>query len=156
MNPDPAANMTRAVHPVILFDGVCHLCSRSVQFILKHDKPGKFRFASLQSPVAQQMLVQRGLPANGDFNSFLLIKGCKVYTRSSAALRVLKQLGSGWTIFYVFLFIPPFIRNGIYDWISRNRYRWFGRRDACWIPRPEWTARFLDQEDAVLDRGPIR
>jgi predicted DCC family thiol-disulfide oxidoreductase YuxK len=141
---------THAEHPVILFDGVCNLCSRSVQFVLKHDKPGKFRFASLQSSVARQMLMQRGLPADGHFNSFVLIKGYKVYTQSSAALRVLKQLGGGWPIFYVFLIVPPFIRNGIYDWISRNRYRWFGRRETCWIPRPEWSARFLDQGEPVL------
>jgi predicted DCC family thiol-disulfide oxidoreductase YuxK len=143
-------------HPVILFDGVCNLCSRSVQFVLKHDKRGKFRFASLQSSTARDMLMHRGLRVDGRFNSFLLLEGDKLYTQSSAALRVLRQLGGGWPILYIFLIVPPFIRNGIYDWISRNRYRWFGRRDTCWMPEPEWASRFLDQGDTDLDQSPIR
>jgi predicted DCC family thiol-disulfide oxidoreductase YuxK len=130
---------------LILFDGVCNLCSRSVQFVLKHDKYAKFRFASLQSAIGQELLKERGLPADGQFHSFVLIEGDEVYSRSTASLRVLKHLGGVWSIGYGLWIVPAFIRNAIYDWISRNRYRWFGRQETCWLPRPEWAARFLDQ-----------
>jgi predicted DCC family thiol-disulfide oxidoreductase YuxK len=130
--------------PVVLFDGVCNLCNSSVQFILKRDKAARFRFASLQGPAGQGLLEKFHLPENY-LNSFVLIEGERVYTRSSAALRVLKNLGKGWNFFYWGGWvIPVFIRDAVYNWIARNRYRWFGRRGSCWVPTPELRARFLD------------
>lgn len=146
---------------MILFDGVCNLCSRSVQFILKRDKRGRFRFASLQSPVGQALLQQAGLPAD-HIDTFVLIENSnlpilstgvtagtppsaiKVYTRSSGALRVLRLLGGAWALLYIFWIIPRPIRDIVYDWVARHRYRWFGKQDSCWLPRPEWKDRFLD------------
>jgi len=131
------------MHPIILFDGVCNLCNTSVQFILKRDRRSRFRFASLQGPAGQALLQRSGLPAD-HLDSFVLVENNKVYTRSSAALRVISRLGGGYTLFYVFWIIPRPIRDGIYDWVARHRYRWFGKEDSCWLPRPEWKERFLD------------
>ena len=128
---------------IVLFDGVCNLCSNSVQFILKRDKKNQFLFGSLQGNYGQQMLGQYQLPAT-EFNSFMLIEGDKLYTRSSGALRMLKHLGGAWSLLYAFIIVPKFIRDGIYNWIARNRYKWFGKKEECWLPRPEWKAKFLD------------
>jgi len=136
--------MSRATgHYIVLFDGVCNLCNRSVQFIVKRDKHKKFLFGSLQGEAGQSLLKKFSLPAAG-FNSFVLIEGEKVYTRSTAALRVVKHLGRGWQLLYALIIIPPFIRNGIYRWIAANRYKWFGKRDTCRVPLPEEKAQFLD------------
>ncbi len=128
---------------IVLFDGVCNLCSNSVQFILKRDRKKQFLYGSLQGEFGQAMLKKYQLPAT-DFNSFMLIEGEKLYTKSSGALRMLKHLGGGWSLLYVFIIIPKFIRDGIYNWIAKNRYKWFGKKNECWLPRPEWKARFLD------------
>jgi predicted DCC family thiol-disulfide oxidoreductase YuxK len=128
---------------IILFDGVCNLCNSSVQFILRRDKAGRFLFASLQSRVGQQYLQKFGLPAD-ELHSFILIENGKAYSRSSAALRVLRQLGGGWKLFYVFRILPAFIRDGVYNLIARHRYQWFGKRESCWLPTPELKSRFLD------------
>ena len=128
--------------PIIFFDGVCNLCNSSVQFVIKRDKEGKFRFASLQSGAGQEMLLQNQLSQN-DFNSFLLYEDGKLYTRSTAALRVLSQL-KGWKWAGVFQWVPPFIRNAVYNLVARNRYKWFGKKDECMIPTPELKSRFLD------------
>jgi predicted DCC family thiol-disulfide oxidoreductase YuxK len=110
---------------------------------LRRDKAGKFLFASLQSPVGQQYLQRFGLPAD-ELHSFILIENGKAYSRSSAALRVLRQLGGGWKLFYAFRILPVFIRDGVYNLIARHRYRWFGKRESCWLPTPELKSRFLD------------
>ena len=128
--------------PIIFFDGVCNLCNSSVQFVIKRDKEGKFRFASLQSGAGQEMLLQNQLSQN-DFNSFLLYEDGKLFTRSTAALRVLSQL-KGWKWAGVFQWVPPFIRNAVYNLVARNRYKWFGKKDECMIPTPELKNRFLD------------
>lgn len=128
---------------VVLFDGVCNLCNRSVQFIIKRDKKQQFLFASLQGKTGQQLLQQFDLPAN-DLNSFILIEGDKVYKRSTGALRMLKALGGGWQLLYAFIIVPPFIRDAVYNWIARNRYKWYGKREECMIPTPELRQRFLD------------
>lgn len=130
-------------HPVILFDGVCNLCNSSVQFVIRRDKKGSFRFASLQGRSGQQYLQQYHLPVDA-FNSFVLIENNKVYTRSTAALRVARQLGGGWKLLYGFIVIPRFIRDAVYNLVAKNRYRWFGKKEACMIPSPELKARFLD------------
>lgn len=128
---------------VVLFDGVCNLCSSSVQFILKRDRKNQFLFGSLQGEYGQSVLRKYQLPVN-EFNSFMLIEDNKLYTKSTGALRMLKHLGGGWSLLYVFIIVPKFIRDAVYNWIARNRYKWFGKKNECWLPRPEWKARFLD------------
>jgi predicted DCC family thiol-disulfide oxidoreductase YuxK len=127
---------------VVLFDGVCNLCDQSVQFILKRDKKGYFQFASLQSEAGQQILKENNLPTD-DFDSFVLVENGKLYQRSSGALRVCRRLGGAWPLLYGFIIVPAFIRNAVYNWVARNRYRWFGKKDACMMPKPEWRERFL-------------
>jgi predicted DCC family thiol-disulfide oxidoreductase YuxK len=129
--------------PVILFDGVCNLCNRGVQFIIKKDKKKHFRFASLQGKAGQEFLKKFDLPASV-FNSFILIDEDKIYTRSSAGLRVAKKLGGALKLLYGFMIVPRFIRDAVYNLIAKNRYKWFGRKDECMIPTPELRERFLD------------
>jgi predicted DCC family thiol-disulfide oxidoreductase YuxK len=129
--------------PIILFDGVCNLCNSSVQFILKRDSKKKFLFASLQGKNGQEILKQSGLPAN-TLNSFILVEGDHIYTRSTAALRMLKGLGGGWKLLYGFIIIPKFIRDAAYNLVARNRYNWFGKKEECWVPSAELKQRFLD------------
>ena len=129
--------------PIILFDGVCNLCNTAVQTVIKNDPKGKFLFASLQSEEGQKLSQQFQLPFN-DFNSFVLIQDERVYTRSTGALKVAKQLSGGWKFLYVFIIVPPFIRDAVYNWVSRNRYKWFGKQDECMLPTPELKARFLN------------
>ena len=128
---------------IVLFDGVCNLCNRSVQFIIKRDKKKKFRFASLQGKAGQDLLKRFNLQAD-DLNSFVLIEGDKMYTRSGGALRMLRELGSGWKLFYAFMLVPRFIRDAVYNWVARNRYKWYGKREECMIPTAELKERFLD------------
>lgn len=129
--------------PIIFFDGVCNLCNRSIQFIIKRDTKKRFHFASLQGNEGQEMLLRFHLPTN-DFHSFILLEGDRMYTRSTAVLRMLKGLGGGWKLLYGFIIVPKFIRDAIYNWIARNRYKWYGKRDECMIPTPELKERFLD------------
>jgi predicted DCC family thiol-disulfide oxidoreductase YuxK len=130
-------------HPVVLFDGVCNFCNASVQWILRRDRAGAFRFASLQSAAAKAELARIGL---GDFcaDSVVLIEGGRHFLRTDAALRIAKRLGFPWSLFAVFLVVPRFLRDPIYRLIARYRYRWFGKRDSCMVPTPAVRARFLD------------
>ena len=128
--------------PLLLFDGVCNLCNGAVQFVLKRDKEKKFHFTSLQSSCGQKFLTQHGLPAD-KFNSLVLYQDDKVYTHSTAALKLFTQL-KGWKWMKVFFVVPKFIRDGVYNLIARNRYRWFGKKDECMIPTPELKERFIE------------
>ncbi|MEO5683696.1 MAG: thiol-disulfide oxidoreductase DCC family protein [Chitinophagaceae bacterium] len=128
---------------IVLFDGVCNLCNSSVQFILKRDKKDQFLFGSLQGKTGQAYLRQFNLPAD-TFNSFMLVEEGKLYSRSAGALRMLKHLGGAWSMLYAFIIVPSFIRDGVYNWISRNRYKWFGKEESCWLPSPAFKAKFLD------------
>ncbi|MEI9946038.1 MAG: thiol-disulfide oxidoreductase DCC family protein [Chitinophagaceae bacterium] len=128
---------------IVLFDGVCNLCNSSVQFIIKRDKKKKFLFASLQGKKGQEILKRFNLPAD-DFNSFLLLQNNKVYSRSSGGLRMLKLLGGGWKLLYAFIIVPKFIRDAVYNWIARNRYKWYGKREECMVPTAELRERFLE------------
>jgi predicted DCC family thiol-disulfide oxidoreductase YuxK len=127
---------------ILLFDGVCNLCNRIVQFTIKRDIKRKFKFASLQSDAGQELLKKFGLPAN-DFDSFVYINGDNYFVKSAAALHVLKVLGGFWKIFYVFIYLPRRVRDFIYNRISKNRYSIFGKRETCMIPMPELRERFL-------------
>jgi predicted DCC family thiol-disulfide oxidoreductase YuxK len=128
-----------ADRPIILFDGVCNLCTGSVQFVIERDARKRFRFASLQSPTAERLLGRRD-----DLESMVLVENGQVYRKSTAALRIARRLDGAWPLLAAFLVIPRFLRDAVYDWIGRRRYRLFGRRDTCWVPRPELTERFLD------------
>ncbi|WP_235918561.1 thiol-disulfide oxidoreductase DCC family protein [Sediminibacterium soli] len=125
-----------------MFDGVCNLCSRSVQFVIKHDPQHHFRFASFQGVYGQQVL-EKYRPRAGN-NSFLLLEGEHLYTRSTAALRVLRKLNGLWPVLYVCILIPPFLRDAVYDLVAAKRYRWFGRKTSCWVPARELRELFLD------------
>jgi predicted DCC family thiol-disulfide oxidoreductase YuxK len=134
--------MNTTEHPVLLFDGVCNLCNSSVQFIIERDPNARFRFASLQSEEGQALLSRfENCPA--DLSSVVLVQDEQLYARSEAALRVARQLGGGWSLLYAFIVVPRPIRDAVYDWIARNRYRWFGKKDACMIPSPDLKSRFL-------------
>lgn len=128
---------------IILFDGVCNLCNGRVKFVIRHDKKQQIHFAALQSETGKALLKQYNLSDN-NLQSFVFIEKGKAYTQSTAALRVCKYLGI-YKIFYAFLIVPPFIRNAVYHLIANNRYKWFGKEEACMIPTPDIKARFLDQ-----------
>ncbi|WP_407522072.1 thiol-disulfide oxidoreductase DCC family protein [Lacibacter sp. MH-610] len=128
---------------IVLFDGVCNLCSSSVQFILKRDHKDQFLFGSLQGNYGQGVLSKYGMPPN-EFNSFMLLEGERLYTKSSGALRMLRHLGGAWRLLYAFIIVPKFIRDAVYNFIAQNRYRWFGKKEECWLPKPEWKKKFLD------------
>ncbi|MFV0605584.1 MAG: thiol-disulfide oxidoreductase DCC family protein [Niabella sp.] len=127
---------------IILFDGVCNLCNTSVQFVIKKDKRNLFRFASLQSAAGKKLLSDFSL-ADNHLKTFVYIKNNKVYLRSNAALEVAKTLGRGWQLLYGFKIIPSFIRDGIYNYIAKNRYQWFGKKEVCMLPTPDLQEKFL-------------
>lgn len=129
-------------HPVLLFDGVCNLCNASVQWVLLRDHKAHFRFTALQSETGQALLKQHGLDQM-HFNSVVLVTAERIFLRSDAPLEVARRLGGGWQLLYVFKWVPRFIRDSVYEWISRNRYRWFGKKEACMLPKPEWKGRFV-------------
>ena len=127
---------------VILFDGVCNLCSGSVQLILKRDPEARFRFASLQSEAGRSLMLEHGLDPDA-LSSVVLIEDGRAWQESSAALRIARHLPGAWKLLRVFTVIPRSLRDAVYRWIARNRYRWFGKTETCWLPTPELKARFL-------------
>jgi predicted DCC family thiol-disulfide oxidoreductase YuxK len=127
---------------VIVFDGVCHLCNRWVQFLLPRDPQGKFRFAAMQGASGKNLLLQHGLDPN-DPVSFLYLSGGKAWTDSDAIIRVLSSLGGFWKGAKLLYVLPGFLRNALYRTLARNRYRWFGKSDSCMRPAAGWEARFL-------------
>ncbi len=127
---------------ILLFDGECNLCNGIVQFVIKRDPNAKYQFAALQSETGQKLLKEYNFP--NQFDSFIMIEDGKAYQKSSAALRVVRHLNGGWRLFTVFKIIPTPIRDVIYNFIARNRYKWFGKRDSCMIPTPDIKSRFLD------------
>lgn len=131
------------LHNIVLFDGVCNLCNSSVQFIIRHDPRAKFRFASLQSQSGQQLLKRIGKNRN-EFQSIILLWHGQAFEQSTAVLKIAGQLSGAWPALTIFRIVPKFIRDAFYNWISRNRYRMFGRQDACMIPTPALKARFLE------------
>jgi predicted DCC family thiol-disulfide oxidoreductase YuxK len=135
--------MGTAGHPTILFDGVCNLCNGSVQFILRRDPQARFRFASLQSEAGRRLVTEQGLDPEV-LNSVILIEEGRVYRESTAALRIARHMSGAWKLLRVFVLIPRPIRDVVYRLIARNRYRWFGKSETCWLSTPELRARFLD------------
>ena len=135
--------MNNPEHPIVLFDGMCNLCSSSVQLIIRNDPAKRFRFASLQGVTGQRVLKNYGLPQK-DFSTLVLLDSGKIYTSSTAALKIARKLSGGWQLFYALIIVPPFIRNAVYNLIALNRYRWFGKKESCWIPHPALKNLFLD------------
>lgn len=129
-------------HPVILFDGVCNFCNYWVQFTLRRNRNQNLRFAPLQGEAAKQLLSQHGISST-PLQSVILLDNGKVYTQSSAALRICRHLRGGWKLAYGLIIIPRFIRDFVYNIIARNRYHWFGKKDTCMVPSPEVRERFL-------------
>lgn len=127
---------------IILFDGVCNLCSHSTNFIIQHDPQHRFKFAPLQSVAGQALLRQYHLPAE-KLTSVILIEHGRVYDRSTAVLRMARRLNKLWPLAYCLMVVPPFLRDTIYNWVARHRYQWFGQRDTCMIPTSDVKARFL-------------
>ena len=129
-------------HAIILFDGVCNLCTSTVQCIIKRDPHGYFTFASLQSEVGRMLLAEYGLPPDV-LDTFVLVEGSRCFTRSDATLRVAKHLSGGWSLLRVLSLIPKPLRDWGYTIIARNRYRWFGTRETCMVPSRDILDRFL-------------
>jgi predicted DCC family thiol-disulfide oxidoreductase YuxK len=129
-------------HAIILFDGVCNFCNSSVNFIIDRDSKDYFRFGALQSDEGQALLKQYGLSQTA-FDTLILIEGDKIYTRSTAALRIAKKLSGSWPLFYDFIVIPAFIRDPIYAFIAKHRYKIFGKKEVCRIPTAAERARFI-------------
>ncbi|AFC33131.1 YuxK [Paenibacillus mucilaginosus 3016] len=129
-------------YAVIFYDGVCGFCQKIVQFILPRDPEGKFRFVAIQSEFGRRVLTEHGLDPE-ELSTFVLLDRGKIYTRSTAGLRVLRELGGLWKLLYLFIIVPRPLRDLVYKLIASNRYRLFGRTDACMLPRPQERARFL-------------
>lgn len=129
-------------HPILLFDGVCNMCSSMVTFVIKRDQEAKFKFASLQSDVGQSILKVHSLPME-KYDSFYYVEGEKVFSKSTAALKVAKELDGAWKLFYPLILIPRPLRDTIYSYVAKNRYNWFGKKDQCMLPNPEMKKRFL-------------
>lgn len=128
--------------PIILFDGVCIFCNGVVNFIIRQDKKKVFRFAALQSEAGQKLLEQYGLPKE-NFDSFFLVDNGKVYKSSTAGLRLYARLPWYWKWTQVFWIVPRFLRDAVYNFIARNRYRWFGQKESCMVPTADVRSRFL-------------
>ncbi len=129
-------------YKIILFDGVCNLCNSSVNFVIRHDKKNLFKFAALQSDVGASLIQKYGIDTS-ETDSIILIENNKAYVKSTAALRVARHLNKGYPLLYAFIIIPNFIRNWVYNYIAKNRYKWYGKKDSCMIPTPELKEKFL-------------
>lgn len=127
---------------IILFDGVCNLCNGFVQFVIKRDPHARFKFAALQSDAAVELLLTHQIDPK-ELSSVIFIVNKTVYTQSDAALKIAQNLGSAWPLAASLLIIPKFIRNAVYRFIAKNRYRWFGKTDQCMMPNPRFENRFF-------------
>lgn len=135
--------MNREDSPVLFFDGVCNLCTRSVQFVIKHDKRQRFLFASLQSDIGKKAVEDIRAEKGYTPDSLVLLYKGRYYIKSGAALHTARLLGGWLQLAAIFLVIPRFISNAVYDLVAKNRYRWFGRQDECMVPAPALKSRFL-------------
>ncbi|MCB0631988.1 MAG: thiol-disulfide oxidoreductase DCC family protein [Saprospiraceae bacterium] len=129
-------------YPILLFDGVCNLCNAFVQFVIRHDPEAVFRFTPLQSEIGQELSAKAGFPVN-ELSTVILYYRGRFYTHSDVALEVVRRLPGIWSMLYGFVIIPKFLRDAIYNWVARNRYRWFGKRESCMMPTPDVKRRFL-------------
>ena len=128
-------------HPIVFFDGYCTLCNNSVDQLMRMDKRRRLRYASLQGKTAKALLPAELMK---DVDSVICLNEGKVFVKSDAAFEVLRVLGGSWAFFRIFRILPKSIRDSIYDWVARNRYKWFGKRDTCRLPNEEEKALFMD------------
>ncbi len=141
---DPAAVADDLDQPVLLFDGVCNLCNGLVRFVVRFDVEGRFLFAPLQSDVGQELL-ERHDYSTDDFDTMLLVEGGECYEKSTAALRVFRGLDGPWPLLYPLVSLPAGLRDRVYDLVAENRYRLFGKKEACPVPEPDIRERFANR-----------
>lgn len=138
--------LNKTKHIIVLFDGVCNLCSSSVNFIIKRDKNDLFRFVATQTAAGEQLSKLYGVsPISND--TLIVIEDGKVFTKSTAALRVAKRLSGLWPAFIVLYAAPRFIRDYFYNLIAKNRYKWFGKQDTCIMPSPDVRSKFIEKDE---------
>lgn len=142
MEPGMASGARHGDGPIILFDAECVLCSANAAFVLKHDKAGRFRLASMQGPVGAALYRAQDMDPH-DPVSILVVEGQRVRRDSDAVLAIYEALGMPWRLATIVRIVPAFLRDPIYRWVARNRYRWFGKRASCWVPAPEYRERML-------------
>jgi predicted DCC family thiol-disulfide oxidoreductase YuxK len=132
-------------HPVVLFDGVCNVCNRSVNFIIGRDPRARLRFAALQSNAGRRLLegLGRAIP-EGDPDTIVVVEGGRLYEQSAALLHIARYMHGAWPLLGAFLVVPRPLRDAVYRWAAARRYRWFGKSDTCRIPTQELRARFLE------------
>ena len=135
-------NLPKGKH-IVLFDGVCNFCNASVRFIIKRDKKDLFRYASLQSELGQSLTLSRGIDTKKVDSIVLIQPGEAYYIKSSAALKIAKNLSGFYPILSIFIYLPRRLRDFFYDVVARNRYKWFGKKEACPMPTPEEKDKFL-------------
>ena len=128
---------------LVLFDGVCNFCNFWIKFALKRDGKGKLKFGSLQGETAQRLFPQYGIDPSV-ITSVIFLEDGLAYHESTAALKICRHLDGGWKLLYALIIVPTFIRDGIYKWIAKNRYKWFGKQESCMLPTAEQRARFVD------------
>lgn len=128
---------------IVLFDGICNLCNGAIQFVIKRDKEDKFRFAALQSEIGRKLVAERGIDTSKVDSIILIDPGVAYYTKSEAALEIGTELKGYRTLSRIFRLIPSSLSNIVYDFIARNRYKWYGKKESCMIPTPELQAKFL-------------
>ena len=128
---------------IILFDGVCNLCESSVQFVIKHDKKDSFRFVALQSDLGQKIIKHIGIDISKTDSVILYEPGIAYYYKAEAALKIAKELGGVYNFLSLFTVLPNAFSNYFYDFIAKNRYKWYGKKEACLVPTPELKAKFL-------------
>jgi predicted DCC family thiol-disulfide oxidoreductase YuxK len=128
---------------ILLFDGVCNLCDNTVQFIIRHDKKDVFRFVALQSELGHQILKHIGVDSSKTDSIILYEPGNAYYYKAEAAIRIAKILGSYFSLLSIFSILPKRLSNKIYDYVAKNRYKWYGKKEECMIPTPEMKAKFL-------------
>ena len=128
---------------IILFDGICNLCNSSVQYVIKHDKKDVFRFVAIQSELGQRIINHIGISKRHIDSIILYIPGRAYFYKSTAALEIAKRLGGIFTYTTIFRIIPSGIRDVLYDYVAKNRYKWYGKKESCMVPTPELKSKFL-------------
>jgi predicted DCC family thiol-disulfide oxidoreductase YuxK len=138
-----AAGLSSLDHPLIVFDGICHLCTGFVRFVIRWDRESLFQFLPAQSPRGEALYARLGLKGD-DWNSNLLVLEGRVYTELDAFVEIARRFGGAWRLMPILYAMPRPLRDWLYNRIARNRYHWFGKRDACYLPTPDLASRFLD------------
>lgn len=142
-HPSPVARASSVGHPLVIFDGVCNLCEASVNFIIRHDPRGVYRFVPSQTPLGEALQAQYGINTT-TLDTVVLIRDGKVFTESDAAAQIAREFDGAWRLLGWVRFVPRPLRDWVYRRIAANRYAWFGRKEVCMLPTPEIRGRFLE------------